>query len=164
LYYLTKKHKKTGNVYALKVMEKFKILKLKAVKNIVREKNILGSINHIFILDLVTVLQDDQSLYLLTTFIQGGELFSLIHKETKHGMLNDSARFYGACIFETLSFLHYRNICYRDLKPENLVIDSDGYPILIDFGFAKLVSNKSYTICGTPEYFSPEIILGQVMV
>lgn len=130
MYYLTKKHKKTGSVYALKVMEKFKILKLKAVKNIIREKNILGSINHIFILDLVTVLQDDQSLYLLTNFIQGGELFILIHKGTKHGMLNNCARFYGACIFEALSYLHQRNICYRDLKPENLVIDSDGESFL----------------------------------
>ena len=55
-------------------------------------------------------------------------------------------------------YLHSLNIIYRDLKPENILIDEEGYPKLTDFGFAKEVPEKTYTLCGTPEYLAPEII------
>lgn len=70
-------------------------------------------------------------------------------------------RFYAAqiiCIFE---YLHSKNIIYRDLKPENILIDRLGYLKLTDFGFAKVVEGRTYTLCGTPEYLSPEIILNK---
>ena len=61
----------------------------------------------------------------------------------------------------TLQYLHNQQIAYRDLKPENLLIGSDGHLRLTDFGFAKVIKDRSYTLCGTPEYLAPEIILGQ---
>ena len=93
--------------------------------------------------------------------VQGGELFSVIHTEQMDGVPNGHARFYAACILESLSHLHMRNIAYRDLKPENVLVDAKGYCVLVDLGFAKLVEDKTYTLCGTPEYLAPEIILSK---
>lgn len=68
-------------------------------------------------------------------------------------------RFYGAQIVSIFEYLHDKDICYRDLKPENIMIGDDGFLKLIDFGFAKVVRKRTYTICGTPEYIAPEILL-----
>lgn len=70
-------------------------------------------------------------------------------------------RFYGAQVLTIFEYLHDKDICYRDLKPENIMIGEDGYLKLIDFGFAKVVRKRTYTICGTPEYIAPEILLNQ---
>ena len=69
------------------------------------------------------------------------------------------AVFYSACVISALAHLHDRRIAYRDIKPENLMIDSKGYCVLVDMGTAKVVLDKTFTMCGTPEYISPEIIL-----
>ena len=61
-------------------------------------------------------------------------------------------------IFE---YLHENNIIYRDLKPENVLIGEDGFIKLADFGFAKVIENRTFTLCGTPEYLAPEILLNQ---
>ena len=68
------------------------------------------------------------------------------------------ARFYAACVSSALFHLHDRAICYRDLKPENLLLDRLGYVKLCDFGFAKVLSARTYSLCGTPDYLAPEII------
>ena len=70
----------------------------------------------------------------------------------------DTARFYCACVAGAFTYLHERKIVYRDLKPENLLLDADGYAKVVDFGFAKVVAGKTYTLCGTPDYLAPEII------
>jgi serine/threonine protein kinase len=69
--------------------------------------------------------------------------------------------YYAATVTSVLGFLHRRNIVYRDLKPENLVLDAQGYLRVVDFGFAKVVSDKTYTLCGTPEYIAPEMVTGK---
>jgi len=91
-------------------------------------------------------------------FVQGGEIFRLLRKENVFP--NDVALFYIAEITLALEYLHLRSIAYRDLKPENLLIASDGHMKITDFGFAKKISDRSFTLCGTPEYLAPEIILG----
>ena len=70
-------------------------------------------------------------------------------------------RFYGAQVASMFEYLHSKNIIYRDLKPENLLIADDGYLKLTDFGFAKVVEGRTYTLCGTPEYLAPEILLNK---
>ena len=153
--------KESCRVYALKIMAKSKLLSPIASRCVIREKNIMASIKHDFILHLVTTFQDDKYLFLLTSFVQGGELLNLIYNKNGHGLSNNNTRFYGACILEALAYLHQRNICHRDLKPENLLVDTKGYITLIDFGFARVVLDKTFTVCGTVAYFAPEVILGK---
>lgn len=154
-------HVKTHVPYALKMLSKREILLHHQVDGVVREKNIMSSIDHPFVVNLINTFQDESHLYMLIELVQGGELFSVVHTETYDGIPNANARFYAACILESLSHLHHRSICYRDLKPENILIDSKGYGVLVDLGFAKVVMDKTFTLCGTPEYLAPEIILSK---
>jgi len=156
-------HKKTGRPFALKTLEKREIIGHHQVEGVIREKNIMSSLDHPFVVNLISTFQNDSSLYLLIELVQGGELFSVIHTETRSrdGISNNNARFYAACILESLSHLHHHHISYRDLKPENILIDSKGYSVLVDLGFAKIVMDKTYTLCGTPEYLAPEVILSK---
>eukprot|EP00981_Chlorochromonas_danica_P007485 scaffold1755_cov258-Ochromonas_danica.AAC.7 len=94
-------------------------------------------------------------------FIQGGELFNLLHTNTSDGVPNHHAIFYASVILLALEYLHGKDIAYRDMKPENCLIDKAGYPKLVDFGFAKVITGKSYTLCGTPEYLAPELVLAR---
>jgi len=154
-------HRRTGTPYALKQLSKREIIGHHQVEGVIREKNIMASLDHPFVVNLVATFQDERNLYMLIELVQGGELFSVIHTETRDGIPNGNARFYAACILESLSHLHQRSICYRDLKPENILIDQRGYCVLVDLGFAKIVVDKTYTLCGTPEYLAPEIILSK---
>ena len=154
-------HKRDGKPYALKMLNKREIIGHHQVEGVTREKNIMSSIDHPFVVNLVTTFQDNVSLYMVIELVQGGELFSVIHTEDSDSIPNSHGRFYAACILESLSHLHHRHISYRDLKPENILIDARGFGVIIDLGFAKIVLDKTYTLCGTPEYLSPEIILSK---
>ena len=92
-------------------------------------------------------------------FVNGGELFQ--HLKKSGPFSEDKSRFYIAEIFLAIESLHERNIVYRDLKPENILLDNEGHVKLTDFGLAKSLSadDKASTMCGTPEYFAPEILL-----
>jgi protein kinase X len=94
-------------------------------------------------------------------FIDGGELFKLI--QTKGSLDSVSASFYAAQIILCFEYLHSKSMVYRDLKPENVLIHRSGYLRLSDFGFLKQlkVGERTYTLCGTPEYLAPEIILNK---
>lgn len=148
-----------GQSFALKKLAKSKIIELKQVDHIKNEKNILASVQHPFIVNLIESFQDDLNLYLVFDFVQGGEIFRLLRKENLFP--NDVTLFYIAEITLALEYLHSHQIAYRDLKPENLLISSEGHMRITDFGFAKKIEDRSYTLCGTPEYLAPEIILGQ---
>jgi len=98
---------------------------------------------------------------MLMQFVAGGELFDLIRQNKR--LPPPSARFYTAEIVDVLAYLHEQGIVYRDLKPENVLLNSDGHIKLCDFGFARpvLQGTKAWTMCGTPEYIAPEVILSR---
>lgn len=92
-------------------------------------------------------------------YVPGGELFSLLRQRGKFD--SKTSVFYAAEIVCALEYLHNLQIVYRDLKPENILLDVEGHLKLTDFGFAKRITNKTYTLCGTPEYLAPEVILSR---
>lgn len=93
---------------------------------------------------------------MIMEYVIGGEIFSHLRRAGKFP--NDVTRFYTAQIILALEYLHSKDVVYRDLKPENLLLDVKGNIKITDFGFAKIVHDRTYTLCGTPEYLSPEII------
>lgn len=153
-------HPKLKKAFALKQLQKAAVVAYRQQQNVMSEKNIMQMADHPFILRLHKTYQDRDCLYMLLEFVQGGELFSLLH--IRGGKLADKdARFYAACVQDALEYLHDRDIVYRDLKPENLLIDDEGYIRVVDFGFSKKITTRSFTLCGTPEYLAPELVLGK---
>lgn len=154
------RYKKTGKVYVMKILKKYEIIKQKQVDHLYSEYKILSIMNHPFIVELKgAYVKDPRYLYLIMEYVPGGELFSLLRSNQTFPL--SQAKFYVAHIVTIFTYLHERNIIYRDLKPENILITKSGYLKLTDFGFAKKVVGKTYTLCGTPEYLAPEIILNK---
>ncbi|GMH33287.1 hypothetical protein BSKO_01121 [Bryopsis sp. KO-2023] len=152
------RHIHTGSVYALKVMHKGPITESKQVEHVVNERQILEEANHPFCVRIVSAFQDEASLYLLQEWVPGGELFH--HLDLEGSFDEATAMFYAATVLLSLEFLHSKGIVYRDLKPENLLLDVQGYIKVADFGFAKKIGKeRTYTICGTPDYQAPEVIM-----
>ncbi|KAH8921672.1 putative camp-dependent protein kinase catalytic subunit [Atractiella rhizophila] len=140
----------------MKVLEKAAVVRLKQVEHINQERSILGRVNNPFMVNLFCTFQDERNVYMILDFIQGGELF--YHLRRSGRFTPDVARFYASNILLGIEYLHERDIIYRDLKPENLLLDELGYVKITDFGFAKKVEDRTFTLCGTPEYLAPEII------
>lgn len=145
--------------FAMKVLRKSEIVRLKQVEHINSERIILERVRHPFIVELHATYQDQINVYMLLFYIPGGELFSHLRRAGRFSA--DVTRFYLASIVLAIEYLHSRNIIYRDLKPENLLLDRHGYLRIADFGFAKVVQDRTFTLCGTPEYLAPEIVLSQ---
>lgn len=142
--------------FALKIMKKSEVIRRKQVKHVKDEAAILSQIQHPFVVNLLATFQDEKRLFLLLEFVNGGELFSRLR--TKNRLPEQEARFISAEVCLVFEYLHSRSIIYRDLKPENVLIDSAGFIKVTDFGFAKEVDDRTWTLCGTPEYLAPEII------
>jgi CRP-like cAMP-binding protein/tRNA A-37 threonylcarbamoyl transferase component Bud32 len=155
------KHKKSGAAYALKIQKKHEIIKFKQVPGVMREKKIMQNMEHHFIINMVNSFQDTHSLYMVLKMYPGGELYSLLHTRRTDGVKKNYAVFYAGIILEALDFMHLQNIIYRDLKPENVLLDAEGYCVIVDMGFAKEIKDKAYTLCGTPLYIAPEVILSK---
>lgn len=132
------------------------IIKRKQVQHVKNEKNILENLNHPFIVKLYWTSHDRKHLYLMLEYVPGGELFSLLR--TKKRLELKAAVFYACEIVCALEYLHLRSIVYRDLKPENILLDIEGHIKLADMGFSKKIVDKTYTLCGTPEYLAPEVL------
>ncbi|BDA49354.1 probable cAMP-dependent protein kinase catalytic subunit alpha [Coccomyxa sp. Obi] len=161
----------TGEFLALKALKKADVVRMKQQRHVANEKDILASINHPFIVDLYVpilvqtildthaVYSDTARVYMLMGYVPGGELFSHLQKAPRRRFTTAAAQFYAASVLLALEYLHDRHIVYRDLKPENILLDALGYVKLADFGFAKIVDDdRTYTMCGTPEYIAPEMI------
>ena len=142
--------------YAIKVLKKFKIVKMKQIEHTCDERRMLKLVQHPFLIRMWGTFQDSKNLFLVMDYIEGGELFSLLRKS--HRFPNPVAKFYAAEVILAIEYLHAHNIIYRDLKPENILLDKYGHVKITDFGFAKEVENVTSTLCGTPDYLAPEII------
>lgn len=155
-------HKANQGCYAIKMLKKAEVVRLQQVEHMLSEKNILSQLSiepHPFIVNLASTFQDPRYLYMVLEYIVGGEFFTHLRKAGRFD--NNTAKFYAAHVVLIFEFLHSKDFIYRDLKPENLLLDSTGYLKITDFGFAKRVAFKTYTLCGTPEYIAPEVLLNK---
>merc|ERR1740127_294049 len=114
---------------------------------------------HPFIVNMFGSFHDPKYIFMVLEYIVGGEFFTHLRKAGRFD--NDQSSFYGASITAIFEYCHSLNIVYRDLKPENILINKDGYLKLTDFGFAKTIEHRTYTLCGTPEYIAPEVLLNK---
>lgn len=153
------KHSKTNKYYAMKILEKEKIIKMKQVEHTLYEKRILEAIRFPFTVSMEFSFKDNSYIYFIMPFIPGGEMFSHLRKMGKFE--EPIAKFYASQVILALEYLHFCNLVYRDLKPENILIDRNGYLKITDFGFCKILNGRTWTLCGTPEYLAPELILSK---
>ena len=153
----------------------------KQQKTLLAERDCIAKFDHRFVVDFYGAFQDRDFVYLAIEYASGGDLYSFMYEREaecakfkgKLGGLNDkTARFYLACIILGLEHMHSHNVAWRDLKPENTLFDDVGYVKLSDFGFAKEFVHsdhedgttddaRTFTLCGTPDYLAPEIVLSQ---
>ncbi|RDX44200.1 kinase-like protein [Lentinus brumalis] len=142
--------------YAIKVLNKDKIVRMKQESHTRNEQMMLQAVQHPFIINLWGAFQDTSNLYMVMDFVPGGELFTLLRRSNRFP--DPVAKFYAAEVALALNYLHGKDIIYRDLKPENILLNFDGHIKIADFGFAKQCATTVWTLCGTPDYLAPEII------
>ncbi|KAL3877806.1 hypothetical protein ACJMK2_035453 [Sinanodonta woodiana] len=139
-----------SKTFALKCLKKKHIVDTRQQEHIFSEKKIMMECRSVFITRLFKTFKDRKFVYMLMEVCLGGELWTILRDR-------------GTCVLEAFQYLHSKGIIYRDLKPENLLLDSQGFIKLVDFGFAKKIGfgRKTWTFCGTPEYVAPEVILNK---
>ena len=158
--YVTAVRKKdTGILYAIKTMEKEFVISEDKITQIMTEKEILRKMQHPFIVSIHWAFQSKSKLHLVLELCPGGELFYHLHNLGR--FTEDQAKFYFSEVVLALEYLHSLKIIYRDLKPENILLDIDGHIRITDFGLSKQnigLHDRSYSICGSPEYMAPEML------
>ncbi|NXX10266.1 KGP2 kinase, partial [Podargus strigoides] len=147
-----------GRLYALKRIRKDWVVRRQQQEHVRTERRVLAGTRSPFVVGFFGTFRDGQYVYLLLEFCPGGDLWTKLRQE--RCFAEPVAVFCCACVVEALQFLHARGVVYRDLKPENLVLDQRGYVKLVDFGFAKELGRgeKSFSFCGTPQYLAPEML------
>lgn len=154
------KKKNNNKLFAMKILKKSLIRQKSQEDHTKTERFLLEKIDNPFVISLYYAFQDEIQLYLVTEFVQGGDLFYHLHREGLFSL--ERAKLYICEIIMALEHLHSLNCIYRDLKPENILLDYDGHIKLTDFGLSKIIlkkkKGKAFTICGTPDYLAPEIL------
>lgn len=155
--------KASGVLYAMKVLKKDYIIRKNQVEHTKTERSVLGYIHHPNIVGLNMAFQTSDKLFFILDYCSGGELF--YHLGQVGRFMEERAKFYAAQIVCALEYVHKLGVIYRDLKPENVLLDQYGNVKLTDFGLSKEgVSDHSTganSFCGTPEYIAPEVLLRQ---
>jgi len=150
-------HRLTGKTYALKTLNKGLITREGMQQRVLTEKLVLNMVDSPFIVTLYETYNDPLNLFFLMEAALGGELHSTYKRKRLYGSV-EHARYYSACVALAFWHLHDRFIIYRDLKPENVLLSAVGHAKVADFGLSKLVMGKTFSICGSPDYFAPELV------
>ena len=154
--------KKTHKLYALKLIPKKSIRNKYSMNSILKEREILLKSNHPFILKLRYSFQDHEYFCYVMDYMKGGSISSYLEKEGENGLSEEIVRYYAVQVLLALECLHQNmNVIYRDLKPDNILLDENGNIKLADFGISQVGQDKCETYCGTPLYLAPEILENQ---
>ncbi|XP_063821702.1 cGMP-dependent protein kinase, isozyme 1-like [Ostrinia nubilalis] len=147
--------------FALKCLKKIDMVQQQQQEHAYNEKHIMMACDSPFLCKLYRTFKDNKYIYFLMEPVLGGDLWTILQKQ--RFFPENVSRFMTACVVEAFQYLHSKDIIFRDLKPENLMLDKNGYIKLVDFGFAKRISanSKTWTFAGTPEYVAPEIVLNK---
>eukprot|EP01017_Pseudomicrothorax_dubius_P034528 TRINITY_DN4747_c0_g2_i9.p1 TRINITY_DN4747_c0_g2~~TRINITY_DN4747_c0_g2_i9.p1 ORF type:complete len:292 (+),score=27.91 TRINITY_DN4747_c0_g2_i9:132-1007(+) len=152
---------KRGNImFAMKEMSKAKILAKKSVTSVMNEKQLLSTLRHQFLVNMICSFQDRDNLYLVMDYMTGGDLRFHICRNRRFN--ETQTKFFIACMIAGLEYMHSNKVIHRDIKPENLVFDSKGYLHITDLGIARaLRPENSADTSGTPGYMAPEVMCRQ---
>ena len=156
------KKKQNQRLYAMKTLRKAALIKRKQLVHTSTERQILQHMEHPFLTALEFAFQTQEKLYLVMPYMGGGELFFWLKKHRRFSLAR--AKLYTAEMVLALGALHQYDIVYRDMKPENVLLDAEGHIRITDFGLAKGevtgmgAKGGTTTFCGTPEYLAPEIL------
>ena len=154
------RYKKNKNIYAMKELSKSKIKINKQEEHSKSERDLMIELTSPFIVNIKFAFQDETKLYIVSEFLQGGDMFYHMHHSTIN-FTESTVKFYIIELILAIEFLHENNVIYRDLKPENILMNSEGHIKISDFGLSKKLENqkdKAYTLCGTLQYLAPEIL------
>ena len=163
-----------GKTFALKIFKKQNLYENNLERAPINEKEIQAVFDFPFICGMYATFKDHNALYILQELLPGGDFWSLLYSDviklakppitsSIQGLTIKDSMFYIISIITTLLHIHENDVAYRDLKPENLVIDQNGYIKFVDFGNAKYLPapNMTNTMCGSPEYVAPEMVLAR---
>ncbi|EAA03911.6 AGAP007587-PA [Anopheles gambiae str. PEST] len=154
-------YKHTGEYFAIKALKKGDIIARDEVESLLSEKRIFevaNTMRHPFLVNLFSCFQTDQHVCFVMEYAAGGDLMMHIHTDV---FSEPRAVFYAACVVLGLQYLHESKIIYRDLKLDNLLLDTEGYVKIADFGLCKEgmgFGDRTGTFCGTPEFLAPEVL------
>ncbi|OMJ79792.1 hypothetical protein SteCoe_20092 [Stentor coeruleus] len=151
---------KTKQLFAMKEMDKLRVISKRSVHSVMNERKILENLKHPFIVNMQFAFQDRDTLFLVMDLMTGGDL--RYHMNRQRFFLESQVRFFSACIITGLEYIHNNKIIHRDIKPENLVFDSKGYLRITDFGIARTWKLDNFNdTSGTPGYMAPEVMCRQ---
>jgi serine/threonine protein kinase len=152
------KAKDTGVHYALKMFGKELIVENHQKLNLLSELRLMKKLKHPNIVFMHSAMSDERYIYFLLDLLPGGEVTNILDRPVNNR--EAWTRFYSASVILAYTEFYKHRILYRDLKPENMLLDANGYCILVDFGLSKVIDGPTYTFCGTPDYMAPELIRG----